>query len=858
MMRVKKSGKWILIQNYLKGNAKSIWVLVSVMSLIVILATVMLVLLYTNEHIKQLQTQMEYAPVDYSIGKLTMEQVEALRDDSSVSHVSVSQGEAKVYNKDEKSAFLIKGDPSLMTMTSKLIEGRYPEKTSEVVAEKWALMNLGIVPDIGCTIVMENPDTGKKESFYLTGILSDIYRNKKAGILEFYSEIQVPTSEQTYTAYVLFKDGVSCDDKMAQLQKDLSIADNQIVLSPLQNQKMDFIRLCGEVILLILIIGLVMFYGVYRITLISRVSHYGILRAVGFTQKSLKRMIVVEALVLYFCAVPIGLGVGTAIAHGILKLAGDYDVSIFMYNQCEPIELVMPWLSLGLFVLLMALGVGIIVERLSWQLVQKNIVDLINGCCTHSTHIHKRFLINQANGKISTIIRMSWKYILLDSKTSVFMVLVMCLSMVLFVGVIYEAKIAETFRADTQEMHYLNGDYAMSMLYYDNVDEGIQRAIGKNIESLPGVEGVKSCAGLPIRVIDQPNIDRNTAYYNKYNKRLENIHGFSDVGFDGIDQIYKSKLCGYNDNALKALEDYVIEGNFSAETLEENEVVLSIFSVAQGDSSNKPGSFKNGIPLMDYHVGDNITYKYRDDLKTDSLAYDRLEDKECSYSYKTVKVAAIVSFPYMLDNDRTVYPLFITKDDVIKKIAPDSAFQCVYVDTCQGMNLDEEKDLEKSLIRFGSNQSGVVTRSLMDEIAQNEKLYQKRMVYLYSIAFTCLLLMLINVATNLRYRMKMRSQEVGVLRAIGMSVKMLRKMLFFENLTLGIIASILAGVVSPIILKVLYHRSMMELFAHPYVFDIKLFVMIVVAIITICVVLSMCLLKEWKTKDVVSGFNKYE
>lgn len=71
------------------------------------------------------------------------------------------------------------------------------------------------------------------------------------------------------------------------------------------------------------------------------------------------------------------------------------------------------------------------------------------------------------------------------------------------------------------------------------------------------------------------------------------------------------------------------------------------------------------------------------------------------------------------------------------------------------------------------------------------------MVYLYSVAVACLILMVINIITNLRYRMKMRSQEVCMLRAIGVSVKMLRKMLFFENLTLGLLASGCASILAP-------------------------------------------------------------
>lgn len=75
----------------------------------------------------------------------------------------------------------MKCDKSVTTMTSTVIEGAIPERVGEIAAEKWALLNPGIEPVIGQTIELTNHETGNEEKFQLTGILTDIYRNKKAG-----------------------------------------------------------------------------------------------------------------------------------------------------------------------------------------------------------------------------------------------------------------------------------------------------------------------------------------------------------------------------------------------------------------------------------------------------------------------------------------------------------------------------------------------------------------------------------------------------------------------------------------------------------------------------------------------------
>ena len=125
-------------------------------------------------------------------------------------------------------------------------------------------------------------------------------------------------------------------------------------------------------------------------------------------------------------------------------------------------------------------------------------------------------------------------------------------------------------------MMYLNGDYSVTMLYYDQNDQGLSRESAKEIEKLPGIQRIATSSGLPIRVIEQGKIKKNEAYYDEYNRRREEIYGFPEEGFDGKDQVYKSLLLGYNTTALQELEKYVISGSFDPEALGEDEVILSV------------------------------------------------------------------------------------------------------------------------------------------------------------------------------------------------------------------------------------------------------------------------------------------
>lgn len=105
--------------------------------------------------------------------------------------------------------------------------------------------------------------------------------------------------------------------------------------------------------------------------------------------------------------------------------------------------------------------------------------------------------------------------------------------------------------------------------------------------------------------------------------------------------------------------------------------------------------------------------------------------------------------------------------------------------------------------------------------------------------------------TNLKYRMVTRTKEVCMLRAIGMSVKMVRKITIFENMTLFLTGSVLSYIVLQPILRILYQESNMQAFGHLFHFYYEAFIFIVFVVIIFCVLLSISMTKEWKTKKIM-------
>lgn len=848
----------ILHRRFLFSYKKNTLAIFLSFSLTFLLAAVMLVLIHTNHRIDNLQYQVTFTDSDCRIEKLSEDQIRQLKADSSIKNMAIQQGYSSIPLRcNEQTLYLDVGDVSYITMTAKLLEGSMPKEKNEVVAEKWVLLNLGIEPDLNQEFTIEDTWNHRTETVKLVGILSDKTISKKYGTLSLYTIISEPADEEGYTAYLKFQDRVSYKAKVKELRKQLGIRKKQVKKNPAREDFKELYQIDIQIMSVILLICMIVFYGIYRISLVTRQKQYGILRALGMKRSQLKHMILLELYQIYFAAMPVGIAMGILLSNLIIDMSGDRDVTVYLNNQSVQFSPVVPVKQIFYCVIIVAVLVGLIGYAAGGKISRKPVVEAISGESADGKHRIKFPKISKKGGKSCTLSILGCKYIFRDIKTSGFLILTICTGLVLFTGLFYRVRILGIYREDTKEMWYLNGQYEMSMLAFDSTYYGVSRESVKEIEQIPEVSEIKTAAGLPIRVIDKGN-KRNDAVYDDMNARYKQIYGYSFVGNDGTDPIYKSILYGYNTNALKRLKKYIVSGDFDPEHMKEDEIILSILSTDPTKKDSGIGSYKDGMPLMDYQVGEQIQIKYRADFDTTKLKYETLKDIKSEYCYKTYKIAAIVYFPFMYDCNRMIYPLLITHDDYLKAIVPDSCFQNIYIDGTASMTAEQQDMIERHLILIGSKNSGVSTRSMIDEIDKNEMFYRKQMIYVCGIAVVAFVLVLVNMMNNIKYRMQIRTREICMLRAVGMSISMTKRMLLSENVTLGLAAVLIAYCISQPVLKYLYQQSDMQVNGHPFSYDYPAFFMISIAALLICAVLSRKILASWKTKQIMEGIGKVE
>ena len=176
--------------------------------------------------------------------------------------------------------------------SNEIKEGRFPTKPNEIAMEEWVLDRLRIPCKLNQTIKMSFAESGEKE-FKLVGIIENNLDKKRTGRLETYiafNDENLAGREDHIYSFVEFKEGLNCRQEAKKLGKQLGIKDEKrIVLHR------DLLAAMGELeaidwdlvkkSLLLMVVGGMVIYSMYNISVLKRAQEYGMMRAIGIQKK---------------------------------------------------------------------------------------------------------------------------------------------------------------------------------------------------------------------------------------------------------------------------------------------------------------------------------------------------------------------------------------------------------------------------------------------------------------------------------------------------------------------------------------------------------------------------------------------
>lgn len=191
----------------------------------------------------------------------------------------------------------------LELQNTELVKGNFPKKADEVVIEKWVLDNLGVKPEIGQKITIDLYGRKKKESFVVSGILRDRVNAKSSGIMEIFLNRDLKKSNEKTDAYVRFEDDKNIVENIYKISEDLSLDDegisvNRMLLDAMgQLEEIDY-NLIYSAIAAAIVLAIVV-YGVFNISIIQRISEYGVIRAIGGKLSDIVKLLLTELLLIW-------------------------------------------------------------------------------------------------------------------------------------------------------------------------------------------------------------------------------------------------------------------------------------------------------------------------------------------------------------------------------------------------------------------------------------------------------------------------------------------------------------------------------------------------------------------------------
>ncbi|WP_315167630.1 ABC transporter permease [Metaclostridioides mangenotii] len=803
----------------------------------------------TNNNIELQSMKYKTGPYQVLFNGINNKQLEKLSSNNNIEHLGVQYLYKRTSKEERQNIDIMGANNDYILSSSKVKEGRLPENKNEIVAEKWVLNILGLAlkPNQEITLKVENGNKGYSvETFKLVGILSDNAANKFKSRNNLFIKSDIKNNNELF-ANVEFKKGINIESEINKISKEISIPKENVHIQndmlSLENIKnttsIDDIQF---IVLISLICGFVI-YGIFNISIYSRVREYSLLRAVGFNNFDIFKMVIQELGILYIISVPIGIITGFIGAIVCNNISKDITTDIILHGELVNLNIIIPISIITTSVIFIGIIMILISYLLYRQIKKISIIDGINKNF-NSNNIKKSIIsVTKLRKFMKTYVALSFRNILRNKKTFTVIIVSLSICGIFFILSSYKLSIVETSGNYLDWDLHSNSNFQIDVLSEDK-SKGISNKYKTDISILDGVENLETSQLVPSKLIlnesdisnkkyfDNLNIGASDMYFNSYLSKDKNTN----------ELLLKNSFRGYNDDALNKLEDYVIKGNINIKKMaDENIAILSVPQTNEYSMDALP----EGESVLNIKPGDKVTIKFRENKILDDKYY-KLEDKNEKYIYKTFKVGAIVSYNYLYDSYERSNPSsnVIVSENTFKKATGIEDYYSINVNMKDGYN---DKKLEKKISKITSKGKNIEFRNLVQERENTRALYEKSKVYSIGITLIVITIVIINVTNNINYNIVSRINEFGMLRAVGLNEIDLKKMIIFEGVSYWIISNIII-IVTSILLQIGMYK-LLKISMMGVKFNINFIDYGIIILINLILIISVTYFKANKIKN---------
>lgn len=769
---------------------------------------------------------------------------------------SVEEGYALLdgcINEDKPYLYVCAFDEACVKMTSlQLIEGRMPENESEVVISSHIRNNGGVALQIGDTLklnigtrrtkdgyVLEqlNPYLGDEETFIpeeekeytIVGIMKrpnytvekwtapgytvitgmgELQKNDKVDVYTSYTKkglknhIQVTAglmgiSESECEAY-FYGETDEAGSIADFVQKNRSLIRWQLLR--FSGSIMNMLYSMAAVALVIIIVSAVFcIRNSFVISLTEKLRLYGMISSVGATGRQRRKMVYYEAMVLGAIGIPLGILSGVAATAIVVKFTGklmENSLGVELVFVVSVPAIIVGALLSGITVFLSALRTAGRAARLTPIMAIRANDTVKRG----RKNLKAPGVIGKIFGVGGVIAYKNLKRAKVKYRTTVVSIVV---SVAVFISMTTFIHLG--FTAST--VYYKDFDYQIRLsLQNENAYEQAMQIV-----QMEGVQKYNLVRTTGI-VVERSKIPF-TEEYNKYGGLLtdeEIVVCVFSIGEEAYREYCKSVGVSYEEAKDKA----IAYTNYRYRVEEENGAK--------------------------YYTGEAAEFKKGDVIRW----YDSV-DEEAVQQEITV-VAQAEKMPMFGNNIANEIKLIVS-DAWLEEYCGDTCNRYVEVYlTCDDANRFEEE------IRTGNQFSFGHFSNFEKEYQKERSLFLLISIFLYGFITVIALIGVTNIFNTITTNMELRNREFAMLRAIGMTGKEFRRMIWLESLFYGV-KSLCIGIPIGCILSYCFQRAFAESIVTGFALPFKGIAIAIVAVFVLVFGIMRYSMGKIKRRDMVSA-----
>lgn len=547
----------------------------------------------------------------------------------------------------------------------------------------------------------------------------------------------------------------------------------------------------GNSSLIIIMVAVFMFatiFNIFNISVFERIRHLGMLRAVGATRKQISNVVLNEANIYALIGIPLGLIIGYILTK----------VLFIPVSSLMNVELSTSYLTITSGEIIRTILIVYIMVMFSANFgISKQIkmtpVEAMNtfiSARNNEIDIVGSNKVIEGKGKIE--IKLAYKNLYRNITRNNMCTLVISISMVLFIffsSIFLNGlnNIDVSLPSSNWDMELNRGDTAESF-------NPLSIETKEKFKSVDGVEGVYRNSvvniGMPIKTSQRGNL--LSEYYNSEDRWLKvsreyGPYSLADVSIRVVDE-----------DSIDLYNNYLIDGEVNNEKLNNNGILLvnsgSKRYIASIIEKNVTYQFSASDKMLDVSAGETIniprmSYPTDGDFVREILNGNSINEQDLI----PFNINGIVNEDALRDNFNKYNPkemdadfkLIMTRECYEKNFGPIQN-ETVFVKTNNNVDRDKLKD---EMVDIG-NQELYKLKDYKESQQQEKIKVNENLAIQIMFLVSLIIIVIINVANTFYASIVMRKKELAAIRAIGMTPKQMKKMIYTEVFIIAIGACI--------------------------------------------------------------------